>query len=578
MAERQHADPIVDHAACRSDTDHMDQKPLAPRGGAPRSAADVMALQRLAGNRAVAALVGRARSVQRMNLGQTGWKPTLADIGGRSIVSDPGRRSGHVYEETVAAAPDKLGALQAAGAANANVGTTVDDGAETNWRYTNLNDKWTRKHERLNDGTLNAIDPFFYSVKVPFTYGGGKHELNLYFQHAPRWTGYVESLLDTSNPATQGAPSMYDFSSEGRLKNRPFGQGPAFRNPQYSNIHEASSTTGTFGQTAGGTEHSFDAYTKIAGEGARWKCVRNHASGLANDSLFFVWDTGGAVNGVSFESLWLSWASVFGKRYDIDDATVASAIRGNATFKGDGIVSGAPRLGKDYDLDKGRTHFNVAPAARAAAEGASIPATGVPVSAGKATASVTGASLPATGVPVLTGPATASVGPEGASIPATGVPVSAGKATAPIGAEAASIPATGVPVGPTTASVTEGSSIPATGVPPLSPKTTASSVMETVTKESEEAAETGGETTGGTTDKGGGAGTGGDEGGLEITEADVKVIEAVSPSKTTAAETEPESDTGGRTGGGAGTGAPTKLTKNQRRKLRLRQAKAKVET
>ena len=79
--------------------------------------------------------------------------------------------------------------------------------------------------------------------------------------------------------------------------------------------------------TRGGTEASFDAYTKLAGEGARWRCVRKHGQALQDDSMFFVSHDDATKRGISFRVLWLNWKDVFGKAHDIPDGDVAGAIR-----------------------------------------------------------------------------------------------------------------------------------------------------------------------------------------------------------------------------------------------------------
>ena len=297
-------------------------------------------------------------AIRRMSLEQTKWERGVEDIGERQLVSDG--RTVHVYHQQVAAeAGDKTKALQAAGASNAALGKLLDNKAVAEWRVRDSNDKWTRRDQALDQADLEWLDPFFYAVTVPFKVADQKHQLELLFQHASNWTGYVEAIYDSTNPATGAVPTMYDIGAAKPLKGVDSGH---WRNPEYSNVHEAHGTDPLIDATGGGGEASFDAYTKIAGEGARWQCVRQHASHLSNDSYFFITERGRNY-GVTFKTLWLSWKSAFGKAYDIDDAEVAAAIWTRPrTFSGEGVKSYDPIPGKDYDLDNHRAY--VAPPRR----------------------------------------------------------------------------------------------------------------------------------------------------------------------------------------------------------------------
>ena len=76
-----------------------------------------------------------------------------------------------------------------------------------------------------------------------------------------------------------------------------------------------------------------------------------------NDSYFFA-DVGGGKRGVTFKMLWKSWASSFGKKYDITDATVADKIRNNGitVFARSAVKNVTPKPGVDYDLDAHAPH------------------------------------------------------------------------------------------------------------------------------------------------------------------------------------------------------------------------------
>lgn len=300
-----------------------------------------------------------ARAVlQRKSLAQLKWLPALVPAGKASLVGDG--RHVSVYTETEPASPDKLAAMRQAAASNAYVGATVDWSAYEAWAQTYgwagnpkwRNEKWTRGGARnFGQESFNSVDPFMYEVTVPYKFEDAPRTLKLRFQHASGYTGYVETVYDSGNAEASQSPSMYDLSTEAPLKGgKPEG---VTRNMRYSNKHDTRSRDDIFDSTYGGTEESFDAYTKIAGEGARWKCVRHHADRLRNDSYFYVTDTDAGRKtywGVTFVSLWLSWDSVFDKRYDISDGDVAGAIRGGR-FGRDVVEVWSPKR-KDYDVGR----------------------------------------------------------------------------------------------------------------------------------------------------------------------------------------------------------------------------------
>ncbi len=308
--------------------------------------------------------------LQRMTLEQTGWLPDVEDIGERTLVTD-GRKV-RLYFKQAPEAPNKAAALASAAQLNAAVGKASDDRAYAAWSVEKgwpsrlewrSNDKWTPSTATLGDAGLKSLDPFFFGVKVPFKVGDASHVLELSYQHATNWTGYVENVYDSSNPATSAVPSMYDLDSEAPLKGtRP--EGEHWRNLLYSNKHDVDMGTNLLTTSGGGTDASFDAYTKIAGEGARWQCVRAHGHALQDDTMFYVEHTDATKRGVSFRMLWLNWRDVFGKAYDVPDTEVAAAIttamtkrRGTKAARGcfargdvKVVASPAP---KDYDLDTG---------------------------------------------------------------------------------------------------------------------------------------------------------------------------------------------------------------------------------
>jgi hypothetical protein len=360
VSERASAENAQGHGRARAARRAAMPPRLDPNSRQPLGAAEVLALQRAVGNTAVAGLLGGGAIVQRKNLEQTAWLGDLkTDKGTRQVVGD-GRDVKVYMDERSTPAANKLEAFQKAAELNAKVGKTVDDKAASDWGINDSNQKWTGKYQELNKSTLEKVDPFFYEALVSFPKGDTTEYLGFMFQHAAAYTGYVEAILDTSNPGAQGVPSMYDVNTEHGLagtENPDKG-----RNLKFSNVHDQTDSSNLLTMSgSGGGEKNLDAYTKIAGEGSRWQCVRKHAANLQNDSLFFTAQGNPGVNkvwGVTFKELWLAWKDDFGKKYDISDATVRTAILSNGCrlYSKAGKWSVSALRGADYDLDKGKSH------------------------------------------------------------------------------------------------------------------------------------------------------------------------------------------------------------------------------
>ena len=197
-----------------------------------------------------------------------------------------------------------------------------------------------------NNNNVQSIDPFLFKVKATYE----KHKLmELTFQHSDEWTGYVVAIRD------------YRTGYENvEMRARPHSATDTSGLPtDYSNVHAPTGDTKLGSllhpdvhKAEKKNEERLDAVTKIAGEGARWLCVRNHTPFLTNNSKFFVRRGGGQIWWMDFNSLWLSWASAFKKAYNIPDATVRVAINAGTNLGGterhDGTLGDVGNA--DYDL------------------------------------------------------------------------------------------------------------------------------------------------------------------------------------------------------------------------------------
>lgn len=185
--------------------------------------------------------------------------------------------------------------------------------------------------EQIN-GTWRAnanvppVDPFLYRAQG--TVGGVGFGVT--YQHSPDWPGYVTHIQDDAtvatmrlngaiaNPDTAGIPNQF-----GR-KHHPTGG---------DNL--AADLALDAGDSRVTNERRLDSMTKLAGEGARFLCVRNNLGAMADTSRFYV--TGDnhddPTKYVTLEDLWSSWATpMFNKANNIANATVRAAIVNGAEW------------------------------------------------------------------------------------------------------------------------------------------------------------------------------------------------------------------------------------------------------
>ena len=198
-------------------------------------------------------------------------------------------------------------------------------------------------HER----NLKFLDPF--TLRVLSKYGDNDGKMELDYQFAHDWPGYVVNIKHTGG---EGAA----FDSSMSLEHIGGGLGIP---ETYSNVHDTSVDETISGQlnldsndSKSTNEKKIDAHARIAGEGPRWVAVRQHVANLKNSSLFYVeqpnqdavLDTRERdVFYVSFNTLWLSWEPVFSKKYNISNATFAQKLLSPDNWGGDGRKSDKKR-------------------------------------------------------------------------------------------------------------------------------------------------------------------------------------------------------------------------------------------
>lgn len=327
----------------------------------------VLGLQRMAGNAATTRWITANRgnglpiTVQRMTLTDAKLTGGLTgpEAKRRRVVGDVaagGQLPGLIYAvPNLGAHADKEAALKAIAQRAGDIGQRLHDWGKpggTAGVATGVGSKdkrkwaaqkmFTRVEDQLDKAQVPTMDPFF--IRVSANYGSTPGQpLELIYQHAAAFQGYVESISDPGNTAATPAATMFHGSDLAD----PHGN----RRPVYADLHAPTGTTNLLSMTDQANEKGLDAYTKLAGEGARWQCVRDNMSRLANDSIFYCVDpkVSGKVLGTKFDELWVNWAAKFEKRYNIPNSDVIDRLR-----KG--------RIGKQMDKSvvEGQTkHINL---------------------------------------------------------------------------------------------------------------------------------------------------------------------------------------------------------------------------
>lgn len=160
---------------------------------------------------------------------------------------------------------------------------------------------------------------FFDPIRVRFQgqYGPNdpKESMTLDYHFGHNWSGYVIHVVDSGKEIDK---AMHDPNAVDALD----------AGTEYSNVHDIDlHPAGPLEQT-----DSADAITKLAGEGARWRCVGENAGTVRDDTKIYTNENSGnlltpVVRYVSFQALWKSWQATFNKAYGISDATVVSKLK-----------------------------------------------------------------------------------------------------------------------------------------------------------------------------------------------------------------------------------------------------------
>jgi hypothetical protein len=167
----------------------------------------------------------------------------------------------------------------------------------------------------------NVLEPFIYRIKVPYKSGKKTNQIELDYQLANPFYGYVVRQKDTGDAAESV------ISGTGPANPTSTGQVTTF-NAQHANTGPqalGTSLTQDSKKSKETNEARVDARAKLAGEGPRWMLVRNNYTTIADDSRIWTLHKD-KVYSVSFRTLWLSWAAVFDYEFNIPDSVVADKL------------------------------------------------------------------------------------------------------------------------------------------------------------------------------------------------------------------------------------------------------------
>ena len=198
----------------------------------------------------------------------------------------------------------------------------------------------------------NKIDPFRLRVS-------GVHSVNknlaLDYHFGPYNLGYVVKVNDNGNVSSMATRDQLAGNKKGIAAS-------------YSNQHhdtgskdlENTANAIAVGRKQSDNEASLDANTKMAGEAARFNCVKNQLLNLRDDTYFFTHTEERDVQWVKFADLWLTWSATFNKDFGISDEEVKTAVASDSLKKLTGKIargSGEPNSITtlvDYNLDESR--------------------------------------------------------------------------------------------------------------------------------------------------------------------------------------------------------------------------------
>ena len=196
---------------------------------------------------------------------------------------------------------------------------------------------------RLGELSLKRDDHFYAIIPAIYTTRRNNNNVTLKLKYDFRANGV--SRTGTAMDEAGGPGYIVDVSKTKKgsmtdCRNAVMVAGKTTENNKYSNEHEKfpESKQSILADTyRKGPDDKYrygeddfkgsipDAYTKLAGEGARFCCVRNHLDAI-NDSTIFSYEG----TSISFTNLYGQWRSGFGNRFNISDDEICVWLKKNS--------------------------------------------------------------------------------------------------------------------------------------------------------------------------------------------------------------------------------------------------------
>lgn len=175
--------------------------------------------------------------------------------------------------------------------------------------------------EYYNDKQSTKTNPFQVPIQSVFPAiqnGTDNYVITLYYHFGPLFYGYIVQVDAGSASGKMIAPNNDGI---------------------YNYIHHETRNDNILNQTDDQNNDDnikFDAYTKLAGEGARFQCVRDNIDKISNDTYFYLSGNTTLSNqhickeftdpGVSFKTLYSKWGKAFSYKFNISNEDIKKAI------------------------------------------------------------------------------------------------------------------------------------------------------------------------------------------------------------------------------------------------------------
>lgn len=181
-------------------------------------------------------------------------------------------------------------------------------------------------NDKYNAQASTKMNPFQVPITAEYPLDQTDATIRLFYHYGPYNRGYIVKV---------------ELGYNGSVETGTMVDKPQLGKNEYSNKHDDKDTSLILNQTEGqDNTKKYDAYTKLAGEGARFQCVRDNIDKVKNNTWFYINgkievkknriisdETKPVENpGVDFELLWNSWSYAFKSKFGISNQEVKDKI------------------------------------------------------------------------------------------------------------------------------------------------------------------------------------------------------------------------------------------------------------